>query len=97
MDGDNGIAPIVLARKKHPRLDTLQAFGQRVNFALDIGHHRLALARQLKQRLNVGGGAVNGRYIGEWFLQALSLLHHLLAVFGLIPEIRTGDLGFEFR
>jgi hypothetical protein len=30
------------------------------------------------------------------FFQALALLHHLLAFFRLVPEVRGGDLLFGF-
>ena len=66
------------------------------NLALDIAVDVFAFARQFKQRVEVGSQSRNCSLASIAFLQPLALLHDLLALLGLVPEIGIGDLFFEF-
>ena len=87
---------VVLAREQHPGFEHFQALGKALDFALQIGRDVFAFARQFEQRVQIRGQARHLGFVGNGLLQALALLHDLLALFGLlIPEIGIGDLLFD--
>ena len=97
MDGHDGALRIVRAVEQHPGFEHFQALGKALDLAVQIGRYVFAFAPQLEQRVQIRSQARNFGFIGNGLLQALALLHDLLAFFGLlIPEIGIGDLLFDF-
>ena len=95
MNGDNGVARVVFAREQHGRLDALQKLGVGLRVALDIAADVFPFARQLEQRVQIVGERPYALVVGDGFFQPLTAAHHLLAVFGLRPEVRRGSLLFD--
>ncbi len=96
VNGHDRAALIVLAAEQHGGFQPLQQFAVRLEVALDIGLHWLALARQLEHRVQIVCHAADAIVVIDGLFQALSILHDLLTFFGLIPEIRRRDLLFGF-
>jgi uncharacterized protein YjhX (UPF0386 family) len=96
VDRDDSVASIVFARQQHHRFELLKALIQRIQFALDLAGDDLALFRELKERIDIGGSQSDTFRISNRLFEAFSLLHHALAFFGLVPELRVGNLFFEF-
>ena len=94
VDGHDGAAGVVLAGEQHGGLQALQQFGVRLQVALDIGRDVLAFAGQFEQRVQVVGQGADLLVVGDRLLQPLAVLHDLLALFGLVPEVGLGDLFF---
>ena len=91
------LAGVVLAREQHLGLELLQQFARKTCSSRSISAFDVfAFARQFEQRVQVGGDRAHALVVGDGFLQALALLHHLLAFFGLRPEVGRADLFFEF-
>ena len=88
MDGDDGAARVVFAGEQHGGFQAVEQFGVALHVALDIARDVFALARQLEERVQVVGEAADALVVGDGLFQALAVLHHLLAFFGLRPEIR---------
>src|SRR5689334_13846756 len=95
MDRDDRVAMIVLAGEQHRRLQLLHQFAHALQFALDLAIHRLAFAGEFEHSVQIVHNAAYTDIVLDALLQALALLHHFLAFFGLIPEVRRGDLGFR--
>src|SRR5690242_5193407 len=55
VNGDDGVAHVVLAREQHRGLDLLDDFGKGLDLAGDIAVDIFALARQFEQRVEVRG------------------------------------------
>jgi hypothetical protein len=68
----------------------------RLHLTLQVGRDILALASQLEQRIEIRGHTRHFRFFGDTLLQLLAILHHLLRLLGLIPEIGIGDLLLSF-
>ena len=97
MDSHDGALPIVRAVEQHPGFEHFQALGKTLDLAVQIGRYVFAFASQFEQRVQIRSQARNLGLIGNGLLQALALLHDLLAFFRLlIPEIGIGDLLFDF-
>ena len=87
---------VVRTGEQHPGFEHFQALGKALDLAVQIGRHVFAFAPQLEQRVQIRRQARNLGFVGNGLLQALALLHGLLAFFGrLIPEIGIGDLLFD--
>ena len=95
MNGDDGVARVVFAGEQHGGLDALQKLGVGLHFAVDIGADVLAFAGQFKQRVEIVGERPDPVVVGDGFFQPLAAPHHLLAIFGLGPEVRGGGLFFD--
>jgi len=63
--------------------------------ARDITVDVLAFARQLKQCVEIIRHRADAVVVGDRLLQPLAILHDLLALLGLAPEVRLADLFFE--
>ena len=81
---------------EHRGFQALQVLRVRLEIALDIGGDGLAFPRQFEESVEVVGHAADPIVVGDGLLQALAGLHHFLALFGLIPKIRRGDLRLAF-
>ena len=96
MDGHDGALRIVRAGEQHPGFEHFQTCREALHLAVQIGNDVFAFAPQLEQRVQIRRQARNLGLIRDGLLQALALLHDLLAFFGrLIPEIGIGDLLFD--
>jgi hypothetical protein len=85
---------VVLAGEQHGGLEALQQLGVGLHVALDIGGHASPSRASSK---SVSRSSVMARMrlvVGDELFQALAVLHHLLALPGLGPEVRSGDLLF---
>src|ERR1035438_8752262 len=96
MDDQNGIFRVVPAGQQHAGFENLQTLGELLQLALQFARHVFAFARQFEQRVQIGSYSGNFRLFGESLLQPLTILHNLLGLFGLIPEVGIGDLLFGF-
>ena len=94
VDGDDGAAGVVRAGEQHGGFQALQQFGVDLGVAFDIGLDVFAFARQFEQRVEIVGHGADALVVGDGLLQLLALLHHFLALLGLVPEIGRGDLFF---
>src|SRR5262249_8187495 len=54
-----------------------------------------AFARELEQRVEIVSHGADAVVMLERFLEPLALLHYLLALFRLIPEVGRADLLFD--
>ena len=91
---DDGAARVVFAGEQHGGLEALQELAVGLQVALDIGADVLAFAGEFEERVQVVGHGADAVVVGDGLLQALAVLHDLLALFGLAPEIGRGDLLF---
>ncbi len=85
---------VVLAREQHLGFELLEIRGEAAHFALQIGVDVLAFAGEFEQRVEVGGQAGDLGFLVDLLFQALAILHDLLALFGVRPEVRRVDLLF---
>src|ERR1051326_7501719 len=96
VDGHDGALGIVLAGEQHGGFERFHALGEGLQLAFDIGEDVFAFAGELEQRVQIRSEAHEAGFVGDGLLQALAILHDLLGFFGLIPEVRIGDLLFGF-
>ena len=85
----------VLAREQHLGFQLFQIPGKAPHLALDIGVDVFAFASEFEQCVQVGGQAGDLGFLGDLLFQALAILHDLLALFGVGPEIGSVDLFFD--
>ncbi len=71
-----------------------RTFGVALQFALDVAVDGLALAGEFEKRVQIVGHAADLLVVFDGFFEALAILHHLLAAFGLGPEVGSGNLFF---
>src|ERR1051326_3436940 len=90
--GDDGAAPVVFVREQHGPLEALEQFRIRLQIALDIARNLFALARQLEQSVQIVGEQADALVVGDGLLEPLAVLHDLLALLGLRPEVGCSDL-----
>ncbi len=95
MDGDDGALGVVRSGEQHLRFDLRQPLREVLDFLREVGENVLAFARQLEERVEIGGAGRQLGFLFERFLEALAFLVDLLAVFGLAPEIGRRNLLFE--
>ena len=69
-------------------------FGVAFQFALDVAGDGFAFAGEFEKRVEIVGQAGDLLVVFDGFFEALAILHDLLAVFGLGPEVGRGDLLF---
>ena len=63
---------------------------------LDIGCDLLSLSREFEQRIEIVGEGPDAVVVGDRLFEPFAVLHDLLALLGLGPEVRRGDLLFRF-
>jgi hypothetical protein len=68
-----------------------------LEIALDIGQDLFAFTRQLEHGIEVVGQGADALIVADGLFQALAILHHFLAFFGLAPEVGGGDLFLGLR
>ena len=96
VDRHDGGAGVVFAGEQHGGFEALEVLGVGLEVALDIGDDGFAFAGEFEEGIEIFGHAAYAVIVGDGFFQALAGLHDFLAFFGLIPEVRGGDLGFAF-
>jgi hypothetical protein len=85
---------VVFAGKQHGAFEPLEQLRVRLHLAPDVGQHVFAFARQLEQRVEILGHRADALGVADGLFQPLAILHHLLALLGLVPEVRLRDLCF---
>ena len=81
---------------RHAGFERLQARFEGFDLAFEVRGDILPFARQLEQGIQIGGEARDLLGVGDGLLQPLPVLHYLLRFFGLVPEIRIGNLFLGF-
>jgi len=94
VDGDNGAFRVVFTRKQHLGFQLRELAREHFHIALQVGGHIFPFAREFEQSVQVGGLAADARVLGDLLLQALAVLHDLLAFFRIRPEV--GSVGQFF-
>ena len=96
MNGDDGVARVVLAGEQRLGFELVEQLAQRADFALQVRVDILAFFGEVE----VGGDVVAAaRQVGvgrEHMLQPLLLAHDLLGSLRIRPQIRVGGLLFNF-
>ena len=97
MDGHDGAAldrsrPRAASRSRAARATRSKACSSRSISPFD----GLAFARQFEERVEIVGQRGDLLVVVDGFFETLAVLHHLLALFGLVPEVGLGDLLFYF-
>ena len=75
MHGDDGVHRVGLAVEHRPGFEVFVECSQRLDLALDLAEHVLALAGQLDVGLDLAGAAQQLLIVGDHDLQALFLAH----------------------
>src|SRR5271165_4510212 len=96
MDGDDGVAGVVLAGEQCLGFETVEQLAQRADFALQVGVDALAFFGEIEVGGNVFAAARQVGVVGEHVFQALLLAHHLLRALRIRPQIRVGRLLLNF-
>jgi hypothetical protein len=87
---------VVFAGEQHGVFKCLHLSGEPFHLTFDVGGDVFAFLTELEQRVDVGGGRLDAIGLFYGALQALAFLQDLLGTFLVIPEIRRGDLFFDF-
>ena len=96
MNGDDGVAGVVLAREQRFGFQPVEQLAQRRDFALQIGVDALAFFRQIEVGRNVVAAAGQVGVGCKHVLQPLLFAHHLLGSLRIRPQVRVGGLLFNF-
>jgi hypothetical protein len=97
MDRDDRVLPVQLAGQHRADLGRLNVAAVRIDAALEVGHHVLALPGPLEEHLEVVRLAAQRRRERAIVFEPAPTLLGLLGVGGIFPEIRRGDRRFDFR
>ncbi len=94
MDGNNGIAGVILAGEHGFGFQLLGKIAQAIDFFLEIVGDCFAFARQFKVSVDIGRAAGQLRVFGKFRFQPAALAHELLRAGLVRPHAGIGDLGF---
>ena len=75
MHGDDGVHRVGLAVEHRPGFEIFVEYSQRLDLALDLAEHVLALAGQLDVGLDLAGAAHELLVVGNERFQALFVAH----------------------
>ncbi len=96
MNGDDGVARVVLAREQRLGFKPVEQVTEHADFALQVGIDIFAFFGEVE----VGGDIVAAaREVGiglEHMLQPLLFAHYLLRSLRIRPQVRVGGLLFNF-
>jgi hypothetical protein len=84
-----------LAGEQHLRFHFLQPLGEVLDLSREVVENVLAFACQLEKSVEIGRAGRQLGFLFEGFLETLTFLVDLLALFGLAPEIGRRGLLFE--
>jgi hypothetical protein len=96
MNRDNGIAGVVLTRKKSFGFKLVDQIAEGADFAAKIGVDVFTFLREIEIGGNVVGAAREIGVSGQYVLEAFFLAHHLLRALRIRPQIRVGCLFVDF-
>src|ERR1043165_3053548 len=96
VDGDDGVAVVVLAGELHAQLDVVDLGLELGDELLDLVVDVLALAMELEQRLQVLGFGVDRLARCDALLYARALAADVLRLLRIVPEAGRGHLTFDF-
>jgi CRISPR/Cas system CSM-associated protein Csm3 (group 7 of RAMP superfamily) len=96
MNGNNGVAAVVLAGEQSFSFKAIYKVAQRGEFAAEIVVNVLALRAQVEVGGDVSRAAGEVSFSGEKVFEALLLAHYLLGFLRIRPEIGVGSLLLDF-
>src|SRR5208283_3590547 len=96
MDGDDGVARVVIAGKQSFSFDAIDQFAEGVEFALQVGSYIFAFFAEIKIGGDVAGTAGQVAFERQNAFEALAFAHDLLGFCLVRPEAGVGGLLFDF-
>jgi hypothetical protein len=94
VDGNDGAAKVVFARKEHALFEHFEAFAVAAEFGLEFAVDRFAFTGEFEQGFDVACETSDLAVLRDGFFEALAILQNLLAAVGLIPEVGRRDFSF---
>jgi hypothetical protein len=96
MDGNDGIAGVVLAGEKRFSFELVDQAAQESDLAFEIGVNILAFFAEIKVGVDIVGAAPQVCVSREDMLKPLLFAHDLLRTLRIGPQVRIGSLLVDF-
>jgi hypothetical protein len=96
MDGNDGVAGVVLAREQGLGFKFIEELAQGTDFALQVGVYVFTFFGEVQVGGDIFAAAGQVGVVGKDVLEAFFLAHHLLRALRIRPQVRVGGLLFNF-
>jgi hypothetical protein len=97
MDGEDRVAPVVLAAEHLAGLGRLDVAGERLESRQQLRLHRLARLRPLDEHAEIVGPALERVAEAQLLLEPAAALQQLLRLALVLPEVGLGDPRLDAR